>query len=192
MKLGGLGISSLKELGWALRMRWLWLEKIDPNRPWSALPICLPDKVRAFFSVAMQAEIGDGSRTLFWQDLWLHGQRIVGIAPRLVAAIPNKKINKQTVQEALTENRWALDIQGAIMVGVLVEYLQLWEVLQIVELQPGVQDNHFWRFTENRKYLVKTTYEGLFWGSVQFEPYERIWKSWVPPKCRYFIWLVAQ
>jgi hypothetical protein len=192
MKLGGLGISSLKELGWALRMRWLWLEKIDPNRPWSALPICLPDKVRAFFSVAMQAEIGDGSRTLFWQDLWLHGQRIVGIAPRLVAAIPNKKINKQTVQEALTENRWALDIQGAIMVGVLVEYLQLWEVLQIVELQPGVQDNHFWRFTENRKYLAKTTYEGLFWGSVQFEPYERIWKSWVPPKCRYFIWLVAQ
>jgi hypothetical protein len=33
MKLGGLGISSLKELGWALRMRWLWLEKIDPDRP---------------------------------------------------------------------------------------------------------------------------------------------------------------
>jgi hypothetical protein len=68
MQLGGLRISSLKELGWALRMRWLWIEKIDPNRPWSALPICMLDKVRAFFSVAMQAEIGDGSSTLFWQD----------------------------------------------------------------------------------------------------------------------------
>jgi hypothetical protein len=92
-----------------------------------------------------------------------------------VAAIPKKKINQRAVQEALTENRWALDIQGAAnTVGVLVEYLQLWEVLQIVELQPGVQDNHFWRFTANRKYSAKAAYEGLFWGSVQFEPYERI------------------
>jgi hypothetical protein len=91
-------------------MRWLWLEKTDPNRPWSALPICLPDKVRVFFSVAMQAEIRNGSRTLFWQDRWLHGQRIVDIASRLVASIPNKKINKRTVQETLTKNRWALDI----------------------------------------------------------------------------------
>jgi hypothetical protein len=65
MKLGGLGISSLKELGWALRMRWSWLEKTNPNQPWSALPIWIHDKVRAFFSVAMQAEIGDGSNTLF-------------------------------------------------------------------------------------------------------------------------------
>jgi hypothetical protein len=39
LELGGLKISSLKELGWALRMRWLWLEKTDPSRPWSALPI---------------------------------------------------------------------------------------------------------------------------------------------------------
>jgi hypothetical protein len=73
----------------------------------------------------------------------LHGHRIADIAPRLVAAIPKKKINQRKVQETLTENRWALDIPGAITVGVLVEYLQLWEVLQIVELQPGVQDNHF-------------------------------------------------
>jgi hypothetical protein len=49
MKLGELGISSLKELGWALRMRWLWLEKTDPDRPWSAVPISMPDKIRAFF-----------------------------------------------------------------------------------------------------------------------------------------------
>jgi hypothetical protein len=73
-----------------------------------------------------------------------------------------------------------------------VEYLQVWEILQLVQLQHGVQDIHFWRFTENRKYSTKAVYEGLFWGSVQFEPYERIWKSWAPPKCRYFAWLVAQ
>jgi hypothetical protein len=68
MKLGGLGVSSLKELGWVLRMRWLWLENTDPDRPWSALLISMHDKIRAFFSIAMQAEIGDGYCTLFWKD----------------------------------------------------------------------------------------------------------------------------
>jgi hypothetical protein len=42
-----------------------------------------------------------------------------------------------------------MDIQGAITIGVLVEYLQVWEILQSVQLQHGVQDIYFWRFTEN-------------------------------------------
>jgi hypothetical protein len=37
LELGGLGISSLKEFGWALRMRWLWLAKTEPTRPWTFL-----------------------------------------------------------------------------------------------------------------------------------------------------------
>jgi hypothetical protein len=134
MELGGLGISSLKELGWALRMRWSWLEKTNPNQPWLALPIRIPDTVRAFFSVAMQAEIGDGSSTLFWQDRWLHGQRIADFAPRLIAAIPKRRINMYTVQEAPNANKCISDIHGAVTVGVMVEYLHLWEILLTVEL----------------------------------------------------------
>jgi hypothetical protein len=76
-------------------------------------------------------------------------------------------------------------------VGVLHEYLKLWEELQAVDLQPGVQDIHFLRFAENRQHSAKSAYEGLFWCSVQFESYERIGKSCAPPKCRYFAWLVA-
>jgi hypothetical protein len=39
IELGGLGISSLKELAWSLRMRWLWLAKTDPTRPWTSISI---------------------------------------------------------------------------------------------------------------------------------------------------------
>jgi hypothetical protein len=53
----------------------------------------------------MQAEIRDGSSTLFWQDRWLHGQRIANFAPRLIAAIPKNRIKKGTVQEALHANK---------------------------------------------------------------------------------------
>jgi hypothetical protein len=42
---GGLGISNLKNLGWAVRARWLWLWKAEPHRPWSALDIQVPDQV---------------------------------------------------------------------------------------------------------------------------------------------------
>ncbi|WVZ81058.1 hypothetical protein U9M48_028484 [Paspalum notatum var. saurae] len=37
-ELGGLGISNLQTLGWALTMRWLWLQKINPDRPWTLFP----------------------------------------------------------------------------------------------------------------------------------------------------------
>jgi hypothetical protein len=68
VEFGRMGIFSLKELGWALRMRWLWLAKIHPVRPWSSLPLQFCDEVRAFFSIAMVTEIGNGASTLFWKD----------------------------------------------------------------------------------------------------------------------------
>jgi hypothetical protein len=81
VELGGLGISNLKVLGWALRIRWLWLQKTEPNRPWSTLPIHVTDKAKALFSAAIQTEVGDGKNTLFWTNRWLQGQRIEDIAP---------------------------------------------------------------------------------------------------------------
>ena len=38
--LGSLGIVDLQKFGFALRMRWLWLRRVDPSRPW----FCLPDE----------------------------------------------------------------------------------------------------------------------------------------------------
>lgn len=74
-KLRGLGISSLHELSWALRMRWLWLHKTDPRRPWANLPIQVPYKARAFFSTVLISEVGNEANTLFWIDKWLSGQK---------------------------------------------------------------------------------------------------------------------
>jgi hypothetical protein len=95
----------------------------------------------------MQIELGDGKSTLFWSDSWLHGQKIVDIAPRLVAAVPaRRRINKRAVYEALMTRQWIFDIQGALTVGIIAEFLHLWDVLLTVQLQPDISDNHFWRF----------------------------------------------
>jgi hypothetical protein len=63
----------MKELAWSLRMHWLWLAKTETNRPWASLAIHVPKKVKDFFSMAMQTELGNGATTLFWTDRWLLG-----------------------------------------------------------------------------------------------------------------------
>jgi hypothetical protein len=110
-------------------MRWIWLKKTEPNRPWAHLLVHVLDQVKAFFAVATISEVGNGEHTLFWTDMWLHGQCIAELAPQLFAAIPKRRIKRHTVQEALTHRAWIADIQGARTVGVLVDFL-LWTSFQ--------------------------------------------------------------
>jgi hypothetical protein len=35
---GRLGVKDLRLQGLALRVRWMWLRRIDPERPWQGLP----------------------------------------------------------------------------------------------------------------------------------------------------------
>jgi hypothetical protein len=72
----------------------------------------------------------------FWTDRWLHGHRMTDIAPRLFATIPKRRINKCTIKEAITARKWISDIQGALFVGVIIEFLHLWDILLDFELQP--------------------------------------------------------
>ena len=75
--------------------------------------------------------------------------------------------------------------------GVIVEYLHLWDILSAVTLQSQEEDKHIWKFSANAQYSAKSAYESFFIGATSFGPWERIWKSWAPPKCRFFLWLVA-
>jgi hypothetical protein len=149
------------------------------------------DKSENFFAVAIYSEVGDGTTTLFWTDRWIHGQSIADLATRLLATIIARRRKKRTVQEALNNHAWILDIRGALTVWVLIEYLHIWEILYDFQLQPYSEDKHIWRLTTDGKYSGKSAYEGLFLGSTLFGPCDKIWKTWAPPKCRFFMWLVA-
>jgi hypothetical protein len=185
LKLGGMGISSLPEMCWALRMGWLWLHKTDPIRPWAQLPFHVPNKVRALFSTVLLSEVGNRANTLFWADKWISEQRICDIAPRLFQCIP-RRITKRTVQEALLNRRCISDIKGALSVGVLVEYIQIWNLLSEIVLQPSIVDKHVFSIALDGNYSAKVAYEGLFMGSVYFSHNPTVWKTWAMPKCRFF------
>jgi hypothetical protein len=86
---------------------------------------------------------------------------------------------------------WISDIHGALSVGIINEFLILWDLIDPIVLRPQVEDKHFFRLAANGKFLSKEAYRGFFIGSSEFEPFHRIWKTWAPPKTKFFMWLVA-
>jgi hypothetical protein len=105
-ELGGLGISDLQSLNWALRVRWLWLKKTDPDKPWASFQMHSGWISQRLFDMAVATEIGDGTTSLFWLDRWVHGQRIEDLAPRLFQLVPKRVDNRRMAVEALTDSKW--------------------------------------------------------------------------------------
>jgi len=190
-ELGGLGIADLKSLGFALRARWPWLRKSEPSKPWASLPFQVSKEVDGLISMAVYTDVGNGATTLFWKDRWLEGKNIEEVAPKILSLVSKRIIGRRTVAEALTDEKWIDDIRVGVPVEALMEYLELWDKLSNIELQDGAQDRHIWRLSASGKYTAKSAYDVFFQGAIYFRPYERIWKSWAPPKCRFFMWLVA-
>ena len=121
-------------------------------------------------------------------DQW---KKVSDIPPRLFAIIPNRIAWKRTVQEALLNRRWITDTKGALTVGVLIDFLSLWDALSVIVQQPNIEDKRIFSLAPDGKYSASSAYKGLFVGSSSFGHYKRVWKAWAPPKCR-FMRLVAQ
>lgn len=98
---------------------------------------------------------------MFWMDKWLYGKRVSDLAPRLFGLIPKRFINKRTVQDALSNRRWILDIKGALTVGALIDYLHLWEALSDISLQPNIEDKHIFSFASDGRYSAKVAYKSF-------------------------------
>lgn len=73
--------------------------------------------------MAMQTEIGNGATTVT-----LLGHRIVDLAPRLHRLIPKRWVHKRTTLEALSNQCWISDTQGALTIGAITDYLTLWDL----------------------------------------------------------------
>ncbi|WVZ80019.1 hypothetical protein U9M48_027537 [Paspalum notatum var. saurae] len=144
---GGLGVLDLARMGWALRIRWLWFQKTDSSRPWSGLQISIPKKARALFDAAVDSIIGNGETTKFWTGRWVQGKTLADLAPNLFSTIPKKAVQQRTVSQALDNRKWVTDIRGALTVQVLSEYLMVWDLVDGLELQPDIPDQHRWKLS---------------------------------------------
>ena len=157
-----------------MRVKWLWQAKTQPDKPWAELHIQVHSSVRGLFFVALITSVGDANSTLFWTDNWLHGKSIAFL-PQLFSSDSKRRAKRHTVCEAMVQNSWVLDIQGALSVTALAEYLEVRELIVEVQLLPNTPDQHSWRFScSSGHYSTKSAYKTLFIGSISFEPCELI------------------
>jgi len=189
--LGGLGIHNLEIMGWALQMCWLWIEKTKPNRPWVGLQIPVHSNTASMFALAVVTTVGNGRNTLFWIDRWLYGCSIENQAPNVFKSVPPRQRKSRTVNEALHELTWVSDIRGALGWQGLAEYLQLWDEL-VDFVVNDLEDIHHWMFDTSGTFSTRSAYRAFFVGSIGFEPWKRLWKSWAPNKCKTFVWLAIR
>jgi hypothetical protein len=68
----------------------------------------------------------------------------------------------------------------------IAEFLDLWEATAEVTLSEQ-QDRTVRRCTPHGKYSAKSAYKTLHTGSISFQGYSRIWKTWAPLKVKIFL-----
>ncbi|GJN28797.1 hypothetical protein PR202_gb16962 [Eleusine coracana subsp. coracana] len=119
------------------------------------------------------------------------GSCIADLAPEVVAAVPQKIRLTRTVAEAFTNNRWPTDIQGGLSLIGQYEYFLLSDTIREIALSLE-EDKHTWKFEASGIFSSRSAYQAFFNGSITFEPWRLIWKSWVPGKCKIFLWLAIR
>lgn len=138
--------------------------------------------------------VRDGCREFFWLDKCCMGLSLSVLAPALCKHVQKRALKQRTVQEALTDGTWIQDIRGDLSIETLLEYLQLWEILSVVNLSVGVEWGSAHLVTmpssSSREITIKSVYRH-FLGAVDFEPWKEIWKTWAPPCCKFFAWLAS-
>lgn len=122
--LGGLGVLDLLFFGFALRLRWEWLSRAEPQRCWVSLPSKPERAVRDMFAASLSVIVGDGVSTRLWTDNWSPVGPLCWFAPSLFAAT-SRAGRRHVLRDALNGHQWARDITGASTTQVLCEYFRV-------------------------------------------------------------------
>lgn len=113
---GGLGVVDLRLAGSALRTRWLWLQRTNPDRAWEALPMRVEPEVQQLFNASISVQLGGGTQALFWTEKWIDGESVADLAPVLITLVSNMIKKTRMVQQALHDRHWVRDISGGLTV----------------------------------------------------------------------------
>jgi hypothetical protein len=154
---GGLGILDLENFATALRLRWQWLQWKDPSKAWIGNEHSCNEAYMEFFNAETIITIGDGHTGNFWHTPWLQGRKPKDIAPSNFAISTRKNF---TVREGLINNFWIvkLDSNEISTTNHMFEFVELWSLINKVQLVEAYKDDITWKFTNSGQYCTASSY----------------------------------
>jgi hypothetical protein len=187
--MGGLGIVDIKLFGMALRLRWLWLQRIDPSCLWSLLPIHEDNVAKAFFCSSTIVVLGNGNKINFWQDPWLDCCSISKLVPDLAQVVSRRRCKTHSVVKALVNGVWIKGVTGPRATPVMMQFMLVFWRLQNVVLNPEAEDKLIWHWDSSGAYNAASTYTTLFLEQTSILGAKEVCKTKAPNKYRFFAWL---
>lgn len=158
----------------ALRLRWLWYEWADADRPWVGTAPPVNDVDRQLFRASTVVTLGNGQKAKFRQDSWLGGQAPIDIAPNLYKWAWRK--HHRLVKDELTDRNWTRGLWRMISVQEMAEFIQLWDLVTQTQLTQQ-EDKITWRWTGSGEYSAKSAYMAQFQGSFSSFHAKAIWQA---------------
>ncbi|KAM0917393.1 hypothetical protein ACQ4PT_009542 [Festuca glaucescens] len=189
--LGGLGFHNLRWLNASLRARWIWFQRTSTAKPWLGLDLAVFKDALALFNATVLITVGSGAQVLFWTDPWISGLYAEAIAPAVVALVRPSRASTATVQQGLIGNRWTADTGGRLSVDAVIQFLNLWRMVQQVQVVDGSPDQFVWKFSADGAYSTKSTYAACFAARMAQPAARQVWNSFAPSKYKMFRWLAV-
>lgn len=187
-KLGGLGVLDLEFFSRALRLRWLWFQWKDPERPWVGADTPCNEVDKHLFRLCTTVTVGNGNKAKFWESSWLYGRAPRDIASNLYRLAWRKNL---AVSEEIVNQNWTRGLWRMTTVEEMAELVGLWGLINEVSLNDQ-EDKIKWRWTPDGNYSAKSAYKIQLRGSYCTFDSNAIWGAWAEGKHRLFAWLLVQ
>ena len=87
--------------------------------------------------------------------------------------------------------RWIRHLKHSLSPLVVIQFTELWEAIQHVQLVDDVPDSWRWKWTANGLFSVQSAYLIQFEGRTRSRLSSTVWDSDAPLKCKFFAWLAS-
>ena len=85
---------------------------------------------------------------------------------------------------------WVRDITGALTVQVIIEYLQIWNLVENQAIIDLAEDRFIWKWTADHCFTTASAYRAFFIGQHPIPGAKLLRKTKAPGRCKFFVWLV--
>jgi hypothetical protein len=147
---GGLGVLDLEFFSTAVRLRWLWYQWTEPDRPWVGMDVPWNDVERQLFRISTVVRVGNGIKARFWDSAWCDGQAPRDLAPNLYRLAWRKNL---PLYEELADDKWTRGLWRMTTGEEMAEFVTLWSKVQEVQLNDAEDEIRWSRYSAKSAYL---------------------------------------